>query len=187
MNRQQAIFYNEQLSEQLKNQANSWGIDTELGKRIVDDFVMFLPESELKGIILLGSDSTSYKLGNVRLDLKNAIMAGLEFIASISQPEDIMNYIQLLIVAVIFIKNITGKELDGRESRLVYFLHVKNAYTNGVEEDTLAYEMKTWYQDEEIIEKDEMTKTIDRLCEMNVIEIDCGKLFLKEKVLGKMD
>ena len=59
--------------------------------------------SARKGIIFIGEDSASYKAGNIKMDLKKAFIAGLEFAASISKPESIFNYIQLIIVSVFLV------------------------------------------------------------------------------------
>ena len=119
MNRQQALKYDELLSKELQDCAKNSGVNETVGKNIVENFIEFLPEDDVKGMIFLNHDPTVYSLGNVRLDMRNAILAGLEFAASISRPESIFNYIQLLIVSALFIRNATRQESNGIIVRLM--------------------------------------------------------------------
>ena len=101
MTRQQAVEYDSKLSKELQGYASDSGEDKTVATNIVDNFIEFIPENDMKGMIFLRNDPASYKLGNVRLDLKKAILAGLELAASASRPESIFNYIQMLIVSVL--------------------------------------------------------------------------------------
>lgn len=102
MNRQQAVKYDEELQKELQSYAREYSEDVGMTKYIVDNFVEFIPEDDVKGMIFLGNNSASYKAGNVRLDFRKALLAGVEFVASISNPDSIFNYIQLLIVSILF-------------------------------------------------------------------------------------
>ena len=97
MNRQKAMEYDENLSRELQDFAGSCEENKETAKNIVDHFIEFIPDDDIKGMVFLNDDPVSYKLGNVRLDLRKAILAGLELAASVSRPESIFNYIQGLL------------------------------------------------------------------------------------------
>ena len=101
MNRKEAIEYNESLKKELEQIALQYGLEKLVGTYIVDNYITVLPEDARKGMIFLGEDSASYKAGNIKMDLKKAIIAGLEFVASVSKPESVFNYIQLIIVSSI--------------------------------------------------------------------------------------
>ena len=146
MNRRQAMEYDDTLSKKLQDCARNYGEDETLGKNIVDNFIEFLPEDDIKGMVFLNNDPVVYNLGNVRLDLKKAILAGVEFAASISRPENVFNYIQLLIVSILFIRSATRQELSGIEAHVVYLLHQKEAYQSGVKEDKFIQDMQVWYK-----------------------------------------
>ena len=125
MTRQQAMEYDDKLSKKLQDYASDCGEDKMAAKNIVDSYIEFLPENDIKNMVFLGNDPVSYKLGNVRIDLKKAILAGVELAASVSRPESIFNYIQMLIVSVLFIRSVTRLELNGIEVYIVYLLHIK--------------------------------------------------------------
>ena len=61
------------------------GLEKTVGDYIEDNYITVLPEDARKSMIFLGENSISYKAGNVKIDLKKAVIAGLEFAASISK------------------------------------------------------------------------------------------------------
>lgn len=188
MNRQQAMKYDAELRVKIEDCAKDYGEDVTLGRVIVDQFVEFLPDNEVKGMIFLDQDTDSHKLGNVRLDLKQAILAGVEFLASVSRPESIFNYIQLLIISVLFIRNATEQKLNGIEASAVYLLHMKNAYGYGIEEEQFIKELQDWYyqKEDEKLERGKVVEAINHLYAMKTADFDSGKIYLKEKVWGRM-
>ena len=103
MTRKEALEYNDDLKKKLEQAALQYGLEETLGAYIVDNYITVMPEDARKGMIFLGEDSASYKAGNVKIDFKKALIAGLEFAVSISKPESIFNYIQLIIVSAFFI------------------------------------------------------------------------------------
>ena len=189
MDRQQAVKYDGDLRERISDNAKKFGEDEAFGRCIVDQFVEFLPDDEIKGMIFLGRDPVSYKLGNARINLKQAMLAGVEFAASASRPESIFNYIQLLIISVLFIRNATGQNLNGIEAGAVYLLHRKNVYGFGIDEDQFIRDLKGWYcqKGDEEPSREEVVEAINHLYAMKAADFNNGKIFLKEKVWGKME
>ena len=189
MTRQQAVEYDNELSKELQEYASDCGEDKTVAANIVDNFVEFLPEDDMKGMIFLRNDPVSYKLGNARLDLKKAILAGLELAAAVSRPESIFNYIQMLIVSVLFIRSITRQELDGIEAHIVYLLHIKRAYQSGIKEEQFIHDLQEWYMQREntMLERGTIVRAINHLYEMKVADFENGKIRLKEKVWGKLE
>ena len=104
-----AVEYNDSLKKELEQAALEYGLEESAGAYIVDNYITVLPEDARKGMIFLGEDSASYKAGNIKIDLKKAVIAGLEFVASISKPESVFNYIQLIIVSAFFIGLSAGR------------------------------------------------------------------------------
>lgn len=189
MTRQQAVEYDNKLSKELQDYASNFGEDKTVAMNIVDNFIEFLPEDDMKGMIFLRNDPVSYKLGNVRLDLKKAILAGLELAASVSRPESIFNYIQMLIVSALFIRSITRQELNGIEAYIVYLLHIKGAYQSDIDEEQFIHDLQEWYLQREntMLEREKMVGAINHLYEMKVADFENGKIRLKEKVWGKLE
>lgn len=189
MTRQKAIEHDENLCRKLQEYAGSCGESEETVKGIVDNFIEFIPDDDIKGMVFLNSDPVSYKLGNARLDLRKAMLAGLELAASLSRPESLFNYIQLLIVSVLFIRNITRQELNGVEAYTVYLLHMKGAYQAGIEEEQFMLDLQEWYIQQKgvTLVRGQIVESINHLYEMRVADFENGKIYLKEKVWGKLE
>ena len=54
MDRQQALKYDTELNERLQKYAEDCGEDATVGKSIVEQFIEFLPDDGLKGMVFLG-------------------------------------------------------------------------------------------------------------------------------------
>lgn len=186
MTRQEAIEFDDELKAKLMKASAELGMDEKTGASIVEHYIMVIPDDDRKGMIFLGNDAVSYKLGNVRLDLKKAIAAGLELVAAINYPENLFNYLQLLIAAALFVQKSTGKAIGKTEAYMVYFLHIRNSYEIGMDEDLLVKEFQGWYQDHsgQAIEESEIRTTVDKLYEQKILDINSGKIYLKERVVG---
>lgn len=189
MTRKQAKEYDARLKNRLQNCANEILVDQQAGAYIVDNFIEFIPENHIKSrIIVVEGPPASYKLGNVRIDLKKAILAGIEFVASISAPESIFNFIQLLIVSALFIGKASKQDLSELEAHIVYWLHIKGAYQVGLEEEQFILTFKEWYHEKEgkELEREDIVNAINHLYHINVTDCKEGEIYLKEKVWGKL-
>ena len=184
MTRREAIEYDNALKDAMKQVSLQYGMGESIGSYIVDNFITVWPEDARKGMIFLGEDSVSYKAGNVKIDLKKALIAGLELAASVNQPESILNYIQLIIVCVFFIEKSVRQDIGKLEARIVYFLHEKGAYDTGVEEERVICEMQECYQQKEgkALEREKIVDATNFLCEVKAIDLFEGKIYLNEKV-----
>lgn len=186
MNRKEAIEYNESLKKELEQIALQYGLEKLVGTYIVDNYITVLPEDARKGMIFLGEDSASYKVGNIKIDFKKAILAGLELVASVSKPESVFNYIQLIVTSVFFIGKSVKQELSRLEAYVVYLLHKKDAYDTGVEEERFIAEVQEWYRQKEgkTVGREEVVDAINNLYGIKVADFNNGKIYLKEYVWG---
>lgn len=189
MTRKEALEYNDDLKKKLEQAALQYGLEETLGAYIVDNYITVMPEDARKGMIFLGEDSASYKAGNVKIDFKKALIAGLEFAVSISKPESIFNYIQLIIVSAFFIEKSIKLELGRLEAYVVYLLHKKNAYEVGVEEEPFVRELQEWYQQKEgqAVGKDDIVDAMNHLYRVKVADFSDGNIYLKEHVWGTVE
>lgn len=187
MNRREAIAYNEKLKKELNEAAVYYGIDKMFGDYLVDNYITVIPNDARRGMIAMGEESKSYKLGNIRIDLKNALVAGLEFLASINQPESVFNYIQLLIVSCFFIERAMKIKIEKTEAYVVYLLHMHDAYNTGINEETLIMNVREAYREQEgeEIGRDQIDDAINRLYEIKVVDFESGNVFLIETVWMK--
>lgn len=189
MTRKEALEYNDSLKKELEQAALQYGLEKAIGAYIVDNYITVLPEDARKGMIFLGEDSASYKAGNIKMDLKKAIIAGLEFVASISKPESVFNYIQLIIVSVFFIGKSVKQELSRLETYVVYLLHKKGAYDTGAEEEQFVGEVQEWYRQKEgkAVEREEVINAINALYGIKAMDFNNGSIYLKEHVWGTVE
>ncbi len=188
MTRREADEYNNFLKKELEQTSLEYGMGEAVGDYLVDHFITVIPEDARKGMVFSGEKSASYKAGNVKIDFKKALIAGLELALSISEPENIFNYIQLMIASAFFIVKSVKREISQMESWIVYCLHEKNAYGTGVEEDSIVNEVQEWYQQKEgkNLECDRICEALNSLYEGRIVEFNSGKVYLREKVFGKV-
>ncbi len=189
MTRKEALEYNDDLKKKLEQAALQYGLEETVGTYIVDNYITVLPEDARKGMIFLGEDSASYKAGNVKIDFKKAPIAGLEFAASISKPESIFNYVQLIIVSAFFIEKSIKLELSRLEAYVVYLLHKKDAYEVGVEEEPFVRELQEWYQQKEgqAVGRDDIVDAMNHLYRIKVADFSDGNIYLREHVWGTVE
>lgn len=189
MTRKEAAEYNDSLKKELGREALKYGLEESAGNYIVDNYIVVLPEDARKGMIFLGEDSVSYKAGNIKVDLKKAVIAGLELAVSISSPESVFNYIQLIIVSLFFIEKSVKQELSRMEAYVVYLLHKKDAYDVGIAEDVFINELQEWYQQKEgkSVEREEIIEAVNHLYEIKAVDFNNEYILLKEYVWGNVE
>lgn len=189
MNRKEAIEYNENLKKKLEQAASQYGLDKSIGTYIIDNCITIVPENPMRNMILLGESSASYKAGNIKIDFKKALIAGLELMASISMPENIFNYIQLLIISIFFIEESTKLELSRLEAYIVYLLHKNNAYnTEGIKQERFIRDLQKLYKQKEkkVVERKEVINAINTLHKIKATDFNEDNIYLKEHVWGEI-
>lgn len=102
MNRTEARQLDCEIRECLENFSIEQGLNPEFGKLIMDNYLEIIPDDSKREMIFLGKESSSYKMGNIRLDLRSVLIALADFVASLNKPETffsictISNYIYFL-------------------------------------------------------------------------------------------
>ena len=171
MTRQDAIEYDNWLKSGLMQEAEVLGLGEKAGSDLADRYITVIPDDERKGMVFLGEEAASYKLGNVRLDLKKAIVAALELAASF------------------FIQKSTKQEIGKNEAYILYFLHQKNCYERGIDEEDFQDEFKIWCEEkmESCPDGVKCKKALRTLRKYKVIDIEDGKIYLRERVIGYVE
>lgn len=189
MTRQEALDYDDELKSRLALEAEILGLEESTGSSIVDNYIMVIPDDARKGMVFLGNEAISYKFGNISMDFKKAIAAGIELVASISRPESFFNYVQLLITGVLFIQKAAKQEIGKNEAYIVYYLHIRNGYATGIEEESFINDFSNWYKEKNknVLDPAEIGIAIENLSHWKIIAIDGGKIWLKETVMGVME
>lgn len=188
MNRTEARQLDSQIRECLENFSKEQGLNLEFGKLIMDNYLEIIPDDSKREMIFLGKESVSHKMGNIRLDFKSVLIALAEFVSSLNKPEAFLEYVQLVIISILCVGAITKKELDYNCAVIVYLLHKRNAYEIGFTVNQVKTEinkMRDDYQFEDFnIER--LEKNIENLLKWNVIRMEEEKLYLNERVWGKI-
>ena len=84
MTHHEAEEYNHLLINEVIKEAETLGIEGKAGGEFIDRNILVIPDDPRKGMIFLGEESASYKLVNLRLNIKCAMIAALERVASVS-------------------------------------------------------------------------------------------------------
>lgn len=129
MTQHEAEEYNHLLINEVIKEAETLGIEGKAGGEFIDRNILVIPDDPRKGMIFLGEESASYKLGNVRLNIKSAIMAALELVTSVNLPESFFNYLQLLIVTALLFKKLQSRK-SNRKMLMYYIFYTNGTVTN---------------------------------------------------------
>lgn len=150
----------------------------------MDNYLEIIPDDSKREMIFLGKESASYKMGNIRLDLRSVLIALADFVASLNKPETRFQYVQLVILSIFCVAAVTKKELDFNCAVIVDLLHRRDAYEIGFTVDQVKAEInkiKREYQFEDF-DMDRFEKNIENLLKWNVICMEEEKIYLNERV-----
>ena len=103
MNRIQAMELDGQIRKHLEEYSLQNGLNPAFGNTIMDKYLQIIPDTAKREMIFLGDKSASYKMGNIRFDIKSGLVAVAEFVASLSKTENVFQYTQLMIISVLCI------------------------------------------------------------------------------------
>lgn len=188
MNRKQANELDDHIRKQLEEHSIQNKLNPQFGNIIMDRYLKIIPNTTKRELIFLNGEPASYKPGNIKLDLRSGLIAVAEFVASLSKPTSIFEYVQLVILSALCIGMISKKELDHNSAIAVYVLHKQNAYKTGITLEQLKNEIEripdgSFLEDFEI---EKLDKVINNLLKWKIIDIEEGKLYLKELVWGNI-
>ena len=188
MNRTEARQLDCEIRQCLEKFSVEQGIDNKFGNLIIDNYLEIIPDSSKREMIFLGKESASYKMGNIRLDLRSVLIALADFVASLNKTETRFQYVQLVILSIFCVAAVTKKELDFNCTVIVDILHRRNAYEIGFTVDQLKAEItkiKTEYRFEDF-DMDKLEKNIENLLKWDVVRMEEEKIYLNERVWGKI-
>lgn len=188
MNRGEAEELDCQIRKTLEMYSKENALDLSVGNIIMEQYLEIIPDEAKRNIIFLGEETVSYKLGNVRLDLKSVLVAIAEFVVSLNRPETLFQYLQLAIISILCIETITKKKLDNNSAVIIYALHLLDAYKIGVTEKQLNDKILQMLDDYKIrgFDIELLNRNISDLLKWNVITMNEEKIYLNEIVWGKI-
>ena len=189
MNRTEARQMDCRIRECLEKFSGDHNLNPEFGKLIMDNYLEIIPDSAKREMIFLEKEASSYKMGNIRLDLKSVLIALADFVTSLNKPETFFEYVQLVIISILCVGAITKKELDYNSAVIVYLLHKRNAYEIGFTVDQVKEEISIMRNDYQFkdFDMDKLERDINNLLKWNVIRMEEEKVYLNERVWGKIE
>lgn len=189
MTRMRAQQINNEIIDCLDTYSKQMALNPDFGKAIVENYLGIFPDNAKRDIIFLGKNSSSYKLGNISLDLKNTLLALFEFVSAMNMPESYFGYVQLVMMSILCVGAMAKGSLDYNCATVVFILHKSNAYEIGASTeqiiDIIAEKRKLG--DFKNFEEDKINETINELLKLKTIRMEEGKVYLNEKVWGKID
>lgn len=96
---------------------------------------------------------------------------------------------QLLIVGTFFIQKSTKQEIGKNEAYILYFLHQNNCYERRIDEEDFQSEFKMWCEEklESYPDGAKCEKALRTLRKYKIIDIEDGKIYLKERIIGHVE
>lgn len=131
MTRQDAIEYDNWLKSGLMQEAEVLGLGEKAGSDLADRYITVIPDDERKGMVFLGGEAASYKLGNVRLDRSRITLKSSSSynVADGISPFAILQKIQSLIVLSSQIEYINYTS-DNSENHIFFQNFLKNFWNS---------------------------------------------------------
>lgn len=122
----------------------------------------------------------SRKLSNIQLNLKDSIIAALEFALGVGIPEEPKDLLKLALLATIKLYVLSTVDLSNKECLLLLYLHEKDAYNTPVSEEQIFDDISS---DKLEITKNEYNIAIKNLKRLASVIIIFGEVSLNEKIV----
>ena len=122
----------------------------------------------------------SRKLSNIQLNLKDSIIAALEFALGVGIPEEPKDLLKLALLATIKLYVLSTVDLSNKECLLLLYLHEKDAYNTPVSEEKVFGAIS---RGELKITRNEYNIAIKNLKRLASVIIISGEVSLNEKIV----
>lgn len=131
----------------------------------------------------INGTSRSFKLSNISIDLKRAIEIAIELMLSSTIPNGSLAAVQMILLVIFKIAQLSEKKIDRDEAEVVIALHQLNAYKNSVSTEKLCSYMVQGDLNDSQKDMNKINEILDALSDYRIIDITEDKIQLKEKVL----
>ena len=122
----------------------------------------------------------SRKLSNIQLNLKDSIIAALEFALGVGIPEEPKDLLKLALLATIKLYVLSTVDLSNKECLLLLYLHEKDAYNTPISEEKVFGAIS---RGELKITRNEYNIAIKNLKRLSSVIIISGEVSLNEKIV----
>ena len=136
-------FESKALSEMLQNTENP--NHRKFIEYLFQNDIRVTPRADESNIITVDISSQypeeysgiSRKLSNIQLNLKDSIIAALEFALGVGIPEEPKDLLKLALLATIKLYVLSTVDLSNKECLLLLYLHEKDAYNMPISEEII--------------------------------------------------
>ena len=179
-------FESKALSEMLQNTENP--NHRKFIEYLFQNDIRVTPRADESNIITVDISSQypeeysgiSRKLSNIQLNLKDSIIAALEFALGVGIPEEPKDLLKLALLATIKLYVLSTVDLSNKECLLLLYLHEKDAYNMPISEEII---FEAISRGKLKITRNEYNIAIKNLKRLASIVIISGEVSLNEKIV----
>ena len=179
-------FESKVLSEMLQNTENP--NHRKFIEYLFQDDIRVTPRDDESRIITVDISSQypeeysgiSRKLSNIQLNLKDSIIAALEFALGVGIPEEPKDLLKLALLATIKLYVLSTVDLSNKECLLLLYLHEKDAYNMPISEEKI---FEAISRGKLKITRNEYNVAIKNLKRLASVIIISGEVSLNEKIV----
>lgn len=176
MTKEEATEYETKLKDEMRQAAAELNLEEDLGSCLVEHHIIIYCKEV--GKVFNGED--------IKICFQEALIAGLQGAASLS-AEDVFLYIRLLVTAAVLTGCVKEGKYDALEPYVIFCLHIKDVYGKGIKDEQFFRELRGWFRQkgEKAPAAASIMKAVENLNEMGILDIEDGKIYLKECLWGK--
>lgn len=163
-----------------QNNNLSYALEEEILDQCID---ITVDEFGEKSIMVLNETPMSIKPANISIDLKQAIEIVMEFALTSAIPTDKLSAVKMILLVILKAWQLSRKSISKQMADVVLILNNLNAYQREISTEYLKY----YVEQHSLLPKSERSDTVDaildELYDYKIIDINEGKVRLKEKIL----
>ena len=182
-----AILYDEEWSLKVRQLGKEMGINQEFVKCFSEMGIVVVVEPGISELVYNRKCPTTLKPGNIFVDLKKLSEAIAQIFSGIQMPESLFDIGQMILLIILGIKDIVNVKLPVETVEILITLMQNGGFESWMEEEELYHKVNDYNKRYDLlpVEREKILEVSTLLDKYGVVEIQDGKILLKEKVFGK--
>ncbi len=136
-----------------------------------------------KSIIILNDKPKSIKPANISIDIKKAFEIIFEIVLTSAIPVDKLDAVKMILLVTLKAWQLSTKTISDQMADVVLILHNLNAYQREISIEYLTNYINQNSLLSDIVYTQDVDGILDQLSNYKIIDINNGKIRLKEKIL----